>query len=154
MSHRWTWSIFKGSPSRSRESAGIISPNFMLIMSPGTRTAASSSTHCPSRRTYTFVIKTYFHRMKSLQFLQNFYVELNKNAMQLDQITLNHLRFWSKTSHEGSSSISSIVFLNETNGGVDYKKSNDTNKILPIWWFPLQVTSKVITCIKRKKKVS
>ena len=47
-----TWSIFKGSPSSRRASAGIISPSLMLIMSPGTRTEASCSFHLPSRRTF------------------------------------------------------------------------------------------------------
>ncbi|KMT19175.1 hypothetical protein BVRB_1g015690 [Beta vulgaris subsp. vulgaris] len=36
------WPIFKGSPSNSRASAGIISPSLILKMSPGIKTAASS----------------------------------------------------------------------------------------------------------------
>lgn len=50
-SYSITWSIFRGSPSRRRASAGIISPSLMLIISPGTRTDASSSIHFPSLRT-------------------------------------------------------------------------------------------------------
>ena len=46
-----TWSIFKGSPSSTRASAGIMSPSLILIMSPGTNTDASSSVHLPSRKT-------------------------------------------------------------------------------------------------------
>lgn len=46
-----TWSILQGSPSRRRASAGTMSPNLMLIMSPGTRISASCSDHLPSRRT-------------------------------------------------------------------------------------------------------
>ena len=49
----FTWSIFKGSPSRRRASAGMMSPSLMLIMSPGTNTEASSSLHFPSRSTCT-----------------------------------------------------------------------------------------------------
>lgn len=48
-----TWSILRGSPSRRRASAGTISPSLMLMMSPGTRIAASCSPHLPSRRTFT-----------------------------------------------------------------------------------------------------
>ena len=51
----FTWSIFKGSPCRRRASAGMMSPNLMLIMSPGTITDASSSFHFPSRSTYKFI---------------------------------------------------------------------------------------------------
>lgn len=47
-----TWSIFKGSPSSKRASAGTISPSLMLIISPGTNIAASSSFHRPSRRIF------------------------------------------------------------------------------------------------------
>ncbi|CAI0406935.1 unnamed protein product [Linum tenue] len=46
------WS--QGSPSRRRASAGMISPSLMLTMSPGTKTAASSSLHLPFRRTLAF----------------------------------------------------------------------------------------------------
>lgn len=46
------WSIFSASPSSRRASAGMISPSLMLIISPGTRIAASCSSHCPSLRTY------------------------------------------------------------------------------------------------------
>ena len=52
MTMQRTWSIFKGSPSRRRASAGIMSPSLILTMSPGTRMAASSSVHRPSRRTW------------------------------------------------------------------------------------------------------
>jgi hypothetical protein len=51
------WSTLKASPSRRRASAGMISPNLMLIMSPGTKIAASSSLHRPSLRTYKFCNK-------------------------------------------------------------------------------------------------
>jgi len=45
------WSTLRGSPSRRRASAGMISPNLMLIMSPGTKIAASCSLHRPSLST-------------------------------------------------------------------------------------------------------
>lgn len=69
-----TWSIFNGSPSRRRASAGIMSPSLTLIMSPGTRTDASSSLHLPSRRTYIFffcfqnsisILKDIFHKYQT-----------------------------------------------------------------------------------------
>ncbi len=47
-----TWSIFRGSPSKRRASAGIISPSFTLMISPGTKITASFSPHWPSRRTW------------------------------------------------------------------------------------------------------
>lgn len=47
-----TWSIFRGSPSSRRASAGMISPSLTLMMSPGTRIADSSSFHWPFLRTF------------------------------------------------------------------------------------------------------
>ncbi|WVZ11052.1 hypothetical protein V8G54_015582, partial [Vigna mungo] len=49
---RADWSILRGSPSKRRASAGTISPNLMLIKSPGTKIAASSSLHFPSLNTF------------------------------------------------------------------------------------------------------
>lgn len=46
-----TWSFFNESPSRRRVSAGLISPSFMLIISPDTKINASCSCQCPSLRT-------------------------------------------------------------------------------------------------------
>ncbi|MFS7991648.1 hypothetical protein Hanom_Chr12g01073121 [Helianthus anomalus] len=45
------WSIFNGSPSRRRASAGTISPSLILMISPGTSIAASCSLHRPSLKT-------------------------------------------------------------------------------------------------------
>ena len=47
-----TWSIFNASPSIRRASAGIMSPSFTLIMSPGTSSAASISIQVPSRSAF------------------------------------------------------------------------------------------------------
>ena len=69
-----TWSILRGSPSRRRASAGTISPSLMLIISPGTRIAASCSPHLPSRRTFTNVltreVQIYIKQMVSVSQLR------------------------------------------------------------------------------------
>ena len=49
-----------------------------------------------------------------------------------------NLCFGSKTCHESSSGITSVVLLNETDGGVYHKQSDDTNKVLPIRRLPLR----------------
>lgn len=49
----------------------------------------------------------------------------------------SNLAFRCKACHQGSGSIAGIVLLDETNGRVDNQQGYDTNKVLPIWRFPL-----------------
>lgn len=55
-----TWSILRGSPSRRRASAGMMSPSLTLMMSPGTRMADSTSLHRPSLRTFIMTNKNQY----------------------------------------------------------------------------------------------
>lgn len=61
-----------------------------------------------------------------------------KRKEKLKTKKLPYLCFWCKTSHERSCSITGIVFLYKTNGGVDDKKGNNTDEVLPIRGLVLQ----------------
>lgn len=57
----------------------------------------------------------------------------------------DYLCFGSKTGHESSSSITSIIFLYEAYRWINQKKGNNPDKILPIRWFPLLPQKKIIS---------
>lgn len=52
--------------------------------------------------------------------------------LKVEAWVLKYLGLRSKTSHKCSCSIASIIFLNETNGGVDHEQADDTDKVLPV----------------------
>ncbi|KAH0459457.1 hypothetical protein IEQ34_012271 [Dendrobium chrysotoxum] len=64
----------------------------------------------------------------------------------------NYLSFGSKLSHEGCSGITGVVLFDERNGGVNHKKGNNSNKVLPIWVLPPGCNSDDGCCLHHPRK--
>lgn len=66
-------------------------------------------------------------------------------------LSLSYLSFGGQTCHKSSSCISCIVFLNETNSGVDDQQHNNTKKVLPIRCPSLHCSEVLLIYILTKK---